>query len=301
MKTEFRPYRPYTDETAVSAFLERTCPPTSQIPNWLRPRWEYMIYAIHEGKQERLNSFGLWHVGEQLVGMAHFESGLGEAFLQVHPAHPHLKAEMLDYAESALCRVEGGNRKLTLCIHTFDRELEQLARASGFVQPTGAPDATTQFDIDDRFPTISLPQGFRLTDRAEDNDLHQINRVLWRGFNHEGPPPEQYVAGRADVEKAPLYRPELVVMVQAPDGNLVSYCGIWYVPANRLAYIEPVATDPGYRRRGLARAAVLEAIRRAGLLGATRAIVGSGQAFYHALGFHPIYTSFPWHKEWRET
>jgi predicted N-acetyltransferase YhbS len=205
---------------------------------------------------------------------------------------------MLQYAQDALARVEDGKRKLTLWINAPDRELEQLARRAGFTQAVDAPDVIAQFDVGGPFPAISLPEGFTLTDRAETNDLRQINRVLWRGFNHGGPPPDEYVAGRADVEKAPLYRPELTVMVQAPDGNLVSYCGIWYVPANRLAYVEPVATDPDYRRRGLARAAVLEAIRRASLLGATRVIVGSGLAFYRAIGFRPLYRIHPWHKEW---
>jgi ribosomal protein S18 acetylase RimI-like enzyme len=231
-----------------------------------------------------------------LVGLAHFESGPGEAFLQVHPDHAYLKPEMLDYAESALSREKDGKRQLALCVNTFDRELKDLARSAGF-RPDGPPDATTQLEIGPDVPALSLPDGFSLTDRAETNDLHEINRVLWRGFNHEGPAPEQYVAGRADVEKAPLYRPELTVMVQAPDGHLVSYCGVWYVPANRLAYVEPVATDPGYRRRGLGTAAVLEAIRRAGLLSATRAIVGSGLSFYRSLGFQSIYTTIPWHKQ----
>jgi predicted N-acetyltransferase YhbS len=296
MKTTFRHYQPYQDEASVSAFLERTCPPITQIPNWLRPRWEYMVYSINEGQQERLSSFGLWHAEGQLVGVAHFESGPGEVFMQIHPDHTHLKAEMLDYAQGALCRDEDGKQGLTLYVNADDRVLEQLAQASGFVKASESPEVTTQFDIDDPFPTISLPEGYSLADRAEVNDLHEINRVLWRGFNHDGPPPEQYVAGRADVEKAPLYRPELTVMVQAPNGHRVSYCGMWYVPANQLAYVEPVATDPDYRRRGLARAAVLEAVRRASLLGATRAIVGSGLAFYRTLGFRPISTCYPWHK-----
>jgi ribosomal protein S18 acetylase RimI-like enzyme len=298
MNARFRPFRPYQDEEAVSTLLEQTCPPSGAIPNWLRPRWEYMIYAINEGDQERLRSFGLWHVGDQLVGAAHFEGGPGEAFLQVHPDHAHLKAEMLAYAQEALARVEDGKKALTLWASALDPELEELARAAGFCQAVNAPDVIAQFDVDGSFPAITLPEGFSLTDRASTNDLRQINRVLWRGFNHAGPAPDEYVAGRADVEKAPLYRPELVAMIQAPDGSLVSYCGIWYVPANRLAYVEPVATDPDYRRRGLARAAVLEAIRRASLLGARRAIVGSGLAFYRALGFRPLYTVYPWHKTW---
>jgi predicted N-acetyltransferase YhbS len=292
----FSHYRPHRDEASVSAFLEHTCPSGTEIPNWLRSRWEYMLYSIHGGSQERLASFGQWHAGDQLVGLAHFEGGPGEAYLQVHPDYAHLRSEMLAYAEQCLCRREADGQTLTLFANALDRELQELAQASGFVQTQHPPEVTSQYDIGEPFPEIALPEGFRFTDRSETNDLHQINRVLWRGFNHEGPPPEQYVAGRADVEKAPLYRPDLVVMVQAPDGNLVSYCGIWFIPANRLAHVEPVATDPVYRRQGLGRAAVLEAIRRARLLGATRAIVGSGLDFYTAIGFRRTGLSFQWLK-----
>ena len=87
-------------------------------------------------------------------------------------------------------------------------------------------------------------------------------------------------------------------MVEAPDENLVSYCGLWYVPANELAYVEPVATDPDFRRRGLGSAAVREAIRRSAALGATRAVVGSGLEFYRAIGFRQCALAFPWHRDW---
>lgn len=297
MKPSFRHYCPYQDETRVSVFLEQTCPPTGPHPNWLRPRWEYMLYSCQEGKQEQLTPIGLWEAGETLVGMVNFEEGPGEAYFQIHPDYPYLKADMLAHAEANLCKVEDGKKHLTLYINAFDAELEQLAQTAGLVKAVNDPQITAQFDIGDDFPAISLPDGFRLTDRAENNDLHKINRVLWRGFNHEGPPPEKYVAGRADVEKAPLFGYDLVVMVEAANGDLVSYCGIWYVPANKLAYVEPVATDPAYRRKGLGKAAVLEAVRRAGALGAARAIVGSGQEFYRAIGFRPIFSYFPWHKQ----
>ncbi|MBN1581432.1 MAG: GNAT family N-acetyltransferase [Anaerolineae bacterium] len=298
MKASLRPYQPYQDTPRVSAFLERTCPAADRIPNWLRARWEYAVYSVQDGMEENLAPTGIWQAGQAIVGMVHFEGSLGEAFFQVDPAYTHLKAEMLRYAETALPHVEDGTKKLTLYIHDFDDDLEALARAAGYRQATGEPQVMARFDIDEPFPAILLPEGFTFTDRARDNDLRAINRVLWRGFNHDGPPPEQYVAGRAGVEKAPLYRPELVVMVQAPGGHLVSYCGIWYEPHTKTAYVEPVATDPDYRRKGLGKAAVLETIRRAKTLGAARALVGSGLAFYRAVGFYPIFITYPWHKEW---
>jgi predicted N-acetyltransferase YhbS len=298
MKAIPRHYQPYRDSPKVSRFLERTYPSSDRNPNWLRARWEYMVYSGHGGLEEELEPIGIWEVEDEIVGMVNFEDTLGEAYFQVHPAYTRLKAEMLHHAETSLCKVECGTRQLALYVNDFDDELEGIAAAAGYVQVVASPQVTARFDATGGHPPISLPEGFRLTDRLESNDLRKINRVLWRGFNHEGSPPEKHVAGRADVEKAPLFRKDLTVMVEAPGGDLVSYCGIWYEAANRVAYVEPVATDPDYRRRGLGKAAVLEAIRRAKEIGATRAIVISGQEFYRAVGFRKAFAYFPWTKEW---
>jgi predicted N-acetyltransferase YhbS len=71
---------------------------------------------------------------------------------------------------------------------------------------------------------------------------------------------------------------------------------MFYEPTNRYAYVEPVATDPTYRRMGLGKAAVLEGIRRCADLGATVAYVGSDQEFYLSIGFEVIYTGECWVK-----
>ncbi len=71
---------------------------------------------------------------------------------------------------------------------------------------------------------------------------------------------------------------------------------MFYEPAHHYAYVEPVATDPDYRRLGLGKAAVLEGIRRCGVSGAQVAYVGSDQEFYLALGFEVLYTSQCWVK-----
>jgi predicted N-acetyltransferase YhbS len=60
--------------------------------------------------------------------------------------------------------------------------------------------------------------------------------------------------------------------------------------------VEPLATDPDYRRMGLGKAAVLEAIRRAGQLGATVAYVATDKPFYLAIGFQRLSARHPWEK-----
>ena len=99
---------------------------------------------------------------------------------------------------------------------------------------------------------------------------------------------------RAWQSSGPHLKPELCILVVAPSGDYASYCGMWYDPATEYALVEPVATDPDYRRLGLGKAAVLEGIRRCGALGATQAYVGSAQQFYYQIGFRPVPASTFW-------
>jgi len=48
-----------------------------------------------------------------------------------------------------------------------------------------------------------------------------------------------------------------MMVAVAPDGNYASFVGIWPVPESTACYIEPVATDPDYRRMGFGTAVVL--------------------------------------------
>ncbi len=100
------------------------------------------------------------------------------------------------------------------------------------------------------------------------------------------------------MQSAPSYELDLNIMIKAPGGGLASYCGIWYEPVNRIAYVEPVATDPEYRRMGLAGAAVLEGIRRCASRGATVAYVGAVLPVYLSLGFRQIFNCSTWQREW---
>ena len=133
---------------------------------------------------------------------------------------------------------------------------------------------------------------------ADDNDLPKVASVMWRGFNHGDGPPDDRHSDQEFMQSAPNYRKDLNVVAEAPDGEFVAYCGMWYEPANSIGYVEPVATDPEYRRLGLGRAAVMEGIRRCGELGATVAWVGATMPFYVSLGFRRAYSSTIWQREW---
>ena len=71
---------------------------------------------------------------------------------------------------------------------------------------------------------------------------------------------------------------------------------MWWVPQNKLAYMEPLCTAPEHRRKGLAAAALTAHYRRMKALGATH-MTGGADPFYEQIGYGKgMHWSF-WKKE----
>jgi predicted N-acetyltransferase YhbS len=297
MSLEIRSYNHVEDYERVGDFLIDRYQPGENHLNWLQSRWEYMHYHSLILKMDR-TKIGVVEAGGRIVGVVHFEHNQGQIYFQVHPAYDHVKGVMLDYAVANFGGMadKNGGPFLAIYVNEADITLRRLARSQGFNELDTAHEVMSRFMLDKPLPDITVPDGFSLKSLADENDLHKINRVLWRGFNHEGPPPAEEIPGRRFAQEAPNYRKELTMVAVAPDGNFVSFCGIWYMLENRVTYVEPVATDPDYRRMGLGTAVVLEGIRRTIPLGSEVAWVGSDQPFYLAMGFEKMFTVGLWVK-----
>jgi len=295
MSITVRPYKYPEDFCLVGQFLVETYQAEGRHRNWLQPRWEYMHYhpLLDESS---LDKIGIWQDAGEIVGVVHHEHHMGEVYFEQSPGYSYLRKGMLEYAQEHLCRDADGGRLVQVFIDGTDDEFKAIAEDMGFQKDENRQEEMSQLRITESFPSIDVPEGFRLTSLKDDNDLNKIHRVLHRGFDHPGEPPEEGIAGRRKMQSAPNFRKDLTVVVEASDGRFVSFCGMWYESTNRVAYVEPVATDPDYRRKGLGSAAVLEGVRRCGELGATVAFVGSGQAFYRSMGFRKAYTQFLWNK-----
>jgi len=291
-----RSFESPADFVAISDLLTRHYRPGNRDGNWFQPVWEY-AYTHPWFDESSLGRIGIWEDGGEIVAVATYELRLGEAFFHTHPACAHLKPELLDHAERQLWAGDAdGRRTLRAYVNDFDPAFERVVVARGYRLDPEEGRPMSQFEIPAPFPAIVVPAGFSIKSLADENDLHKIDRVLWRGFNHPGEPPDDGIAGRRRMQSGPHFRHDLTMVAVAPNGEFASYTGLWYDAANRFAYVEPVATDPSYRRLGLARAALLEGIRRCGELGATVAYVGSEQPFYLALGFKKLFTQNCWVK-----
>ena len=292
-----RRYRRETDFDAVSDFLVQHYLPENRDGNCFQPIWEHS-YTHPYTDLSLLDRIGIWEDNSRIVGVAFFETHLVDVFLNTHPEYQFLKPQMLTYAENHMTdRDSTGNGFVRVYVNDFDGGLKKIVESRAYRRDPKHDRTMTQFSIPTQFPKIRVPRGFVLKSLAEDNDLRKIHRVLHRGFNHPGEPSEDGLDDRKKMQSGPHFRKDLSIVVEAPTGDFVSYCGMWYDPANRFGYVEPVATDPDYRRLGLASAAVLEGIRRCAGEGATVVYVWSDKPVYLSIGFKKIFSQQCWLKQ----
>ncbi len=300
------------DVLRVRDFLSETLGYYQRSVNWRIERWEFAFYFVaamlaHWGKpnptreaaEEAIHFLasltGLWETEEgQIAGVVNIEhpdpthSAYGEFFIHRHPEHLDLFHEMLDYAEANL-RDPGQNR-LFIYVEPDDQPLRGLLEKRGFVANPERIARESELDLSTQaIPTsASLPMGFHIQSMEDDNDLGKRCKVYGLGFNHADPLEWASLISYEYQQTAPDYHKDQDIVVVAPDGEFAAFCLIWHDEPNHLAVLEPVGTRPDYRRMGLAREAVYEAIRRVAAKGANRIIVGSDQPFYQSIGFVPV-------------
>jgi GNAT superfamily N-acetyltransferase len=296
MGIKYRKYNISTDFKLVSDFLIENYRPGNRDGNFLQPAWEYM--HGHPWLDEKsLDKIGVWEDSGRIAGVVHYEHKLGEAFFEIRPEYARLKPEMLEHAEKNLYgKAEDGRTYIKAFINDFDNNFEMLAASLGYVKDDKFARPMSQMTINNPFPPISIPEGFTLKSLAEDNDLARLDRCIYRGFNHGDAPPVTDYQVRKKQQSMPNFRRDLNIIIVAPDGNYVTYAGLWFESKNKYAYVEPVCTEPAYRLKGLGKAAVLEGIRRCGELGAEVSYVGADRPFYQSMGFRKLYACNCWIK-----
>lgn len=312
-RATFRNYDPVQDFLPIRDFLVNTWRAFGKQYNWRLERWNYARYFVvpflgtyrqknpnpEDGRQaisfwERI--IGVWENEQRdIVGVVTAEyAELGHAFMQQHPQHPSLLAEMLDYAENTL--IDKKKNMLRIHIYEHDKPFQSLACARGYQKDVEHPEYDSEFVVG-HLPEPQLPDGYRVRSMAEENNLKLRCQVVGRGFNHTDPTEWPSIFSYQELQKAPDYRKDLDLFIVDPDDTYAACCIAWYDEKNKMGILEPVATHPDFRGRGLGKEVVMEGVRRLAMRGAERVWVGSGQRFYEAIGFTKKYVNYPWTKK----
>lgn len=270
------------------------------------PFFEYAITSPWMDKDYlRLNR--IWLDGDNPVAFVFYEQPVSNLFFVLRPGYEFLAKEMVDYAETAYPKFEEKQKLVLLSSQTVLRE-ELSAR--GYKKVYEEPDRT--FDFRTGTLDYPLPEGYHFVVPRESDPL-KVAKCLWDGFNSEefGPfenwdiptkngglsPHELYqnVYG-ATISPSPHATYDLNVIIADENDEYVCFSGMWWVPENHLAYMEPLCTVPAHQHKGLAQAALSKHDKDLRPLGA-EIMTGGGNEFYKKIGYTGVHMWEHYEKE----
>ena len=160
----------------------------------------------------------------------------------------------------------------------------------------GKHDPVSKFKI----KNFELPNilEYKIKSLKDDYRLDQIHHVLWRGFNHGDniDYSEKNLSDRLHMTSSPNFKKEYTY-VAIKNNSYKSYSGIWYLKNSKTALIEPVATVPDHRKKGLAKTLIYNCIKAVKEEGAQDVFVGSIQKFYFEIGFEEFDYAYKFKKQ----
>ncbi len=264
------------------------------------PNWERMNAAFQLNTSNQ--TIHLWErpLPKQpcIVGMVLCQRDQTTFSTLTHPQYRQIESMLVDW-------VEGGHQatgtkqplKCSVCEHNETQKAVLTQR--GYVQGKQGT-LFRQRILDTNIPQTVLPTGYHIDDA----------RTLSAEQLAERTAVENQVFGSKitlefllTLQQAPLYRPNLDLVITAPSGHIAAFCTTWFDTYHRVGYVEPIGTVSPHRRLGLGKALLIESFRRLQDLGAAVVYLGhradnqAGNRLYDSVGMRVFDQEFWWARE----
>ncbi|HJT59268.1 MAG TPA: GNAT family N-acetyltransferase [Ktedonobacteraceae bacterium] len=260
-------FRGETDMSRVLDLVRRVPLPSRHL---IDLPWRLCSPTINEG-----HDAAFWEDAEgQVVGFAawqYYWAAL-DFFILPAPQMQEVEAALFAWADERFRELdEERGHPLPYWVEFCDddRERQQLIEAHGFMLEVDYSYISLQHMLVDLAPVPALPDGFLLRSLAGESEVAELAEMHRMAFESTAMTTEW----RTRVIHTSQYRPELDLVICAPDGSLVGSCLGWFEPSRLVAQIEPISVHPRFQRRGLGRILLLEMLHRFQAHGASSAII----------------------------
>jgi mycothiol synthase len=300
-----RSYRGHAqDAEAVMAFLTEISLHPAYVSEYQIGDFVWRAYKAPESTST--DEIALCHDSQGRVAAIGWFDPPRECEMTIHPAlhGTTAEAEMIvqisSWAEERYAgQTEPQDKPLRLTVNADDVAAQRVLSERGYHYSGEILYASNFRTLEGPLAAPELPGGYEIVAMTDDADLVdrvEIHRDVWA-------PSKFTLAGYQSLRRAPVYRQDLDLAVRAPDGRYASYLIAWWDPAAKSGLLEPVGARAEYRRLGLTRALIQEALIRLRDLGATRCYVNSeanevpSNALYRSAGFRRIVDLQWWTKQ----
>lgn len=249
---------------------------------WGRFEWMHRHSYLDTDKLTSIVIFR--EASAKIVGLITYDTSYDDRVYLIHTSEDrellHAMVDTVLAEEEGKAVIKANTKDTALCQVLRERKFERIYK-----------DCTVlELDLC-RDLAYRIPENYAISRPGFHVDDWQYQLVIHRGFGNENIPekwPDEVLT------LSPNENADMKVFA-LQGGEYCAHCGLWYTEGDT-AYVEPVATLPQHRGRGLAKAVVYEACGRARKLGAKRATVLSDQEFYHKIGFTLSSEVYCWEK-----
>jgi len=264
--------------------------------SWSVPRLDYwrwhFILTCESDPMEQVTF--LWETSDGELAAVLHAMYKGEAYMHIHPRHRSaaLENEIFAVAEQQLCNIYNGEQRLYTLADEDDPLRTEVLKARGYTY-RDQPVYRWRRDLEAPIPEVETAPGYKIRSMGNKCEFDARAWASWRAF-HPDEPDEGFDGGAwfANLQSAPLYRRDLDIVAEAPNGEIVAFSTIFYDDATRSAVCVLVGTAPEHQRRGLGMAVITEGLHRLQRMGGTRAFANGFDPPANALYRSALGTSY---------
>lgn len=259
------------DFELVRSFLIETYKMTHSLHNWIPIMFENIKFGqcgAEEYQDEEDEYIKIWEEIDHSEGSSTSTivavvnwSPPSRYFIQIHPDYRYFEKELVFWIEkhSKDTRKDKTKKaKILFTVEETDEERITLLTELCY-ENLGLEEYNRTRSIDLPLPGYELPAGFTIKQVDVEEDYIQYKKVLESVFRHCGRMTENMAKIYAS---ASFYKAELDLVAVDPNGRFAAFVTVRLDPVSRIAELEPVGTHPDYRKLGLAKAVILEGLKR---------------------------------------
>jgi len=309
MKINHRKYRGEEDNRHVRKLLSQNYAAT-QHPYFAAdpPNWERL--SVRSKIDPNGPIIHLWELTENplqgLVGMVLYQKHQGEFSCLVHPHYRGIEDMMYDWVETKHQAAQTGQseQKPPKCSVCERNEIQkEILSRRGYTRGKLGVVFRKRF-LDEANPGMPFPEGY---------SVHKVQALSEEQFVRRAQVESKVFGGTITVsflrelQEAPIYRPDLDLVMKAPDGEIAAFCTIWFDEEHNAGFYEPIGTVSAHRRYGLGKALMMEGFRRLQGMGASVAYLGhgadnhAGERLYESVGMSVFDREYWWHSRDEES
>ena len=203
----------------------------------------------------------IWEGSQSKIVAVSIVKPSGGCWIHIHPDHLDIEREIVLWIEEQRKKTKKNSDDMVgyrFVVEEHDAVRISLLKDLGF-ERSEIEGISRVHPYDKPIPEYQLPEGYSVRHTVIMDEWEKYREVQMAVFAHVKDMSKKMLELYST---ASFYVPELDIVAVDPDSNFAAFCTGRIDPVSKIAELEPVGTHPDYRKKGLAKAVILECLKR---------------------------------------